>query len=72
VAVELKSYSNVLFISEQIFNYTATVITLNANFIDVHEIWSTETKCCILYSLFYNKEVYNLMMADIEAETCSC
>ena len=25
---------------------------------------------CIV--LLYNKKVYNLMMADIEAETCSC
>ena len=54
------------------FGSTATVIILNANFIDVNEITSTKQKHCILYSLLYNKEVYNLMMADIEAETCSC
>jgi len=27
---------------------------------------------CILYNLRFNKKVYNMMMADIEAETCSC
>jgi len=26
----------------------------------------------MLYSLLYNKKVYNLMMADIEPETCRC
>jgi len=29
-------------------------------------------KHCILYSLLYNMKIYNLMMAVIEAETCSC
>jgi len=29
-------------------------------------------KQCILCSLLYNKKVYNLMMAIIQAETCSC
>ena len=28
-------------------------------------------KHCVLYSLPYNKKVYNLIIADIEAETCS-
>jgi hypothetical protein len=45
VAVELKTYS-------EIFNSTATVIILNAHFIDVQEILLTKTKkLCILYSL---------------------
>jgi len=34
----------------------------------VHEISSTRTKTLYTSSL-YNKKVYNLMMADIEAET---
>ena len=29
-------------------------------------------KHCILYSVLYNKKMYNLMMAVIEPETCSC
>jgi len=29
-------------------------------------------KHCILCSSLYNKREYNLMMADMEAETCSC
>ena len=29
-------------------------------------------KLCVLCSLVYNKTEYNLMMADMEAETCSC
>ena len=34
---------------------------------------SRQQKQNIVYcSLLYNKKVYNLMMADIEAETCSC
>jgi hypothetical protein len=38
----------------------------------VKEISLTKTKeHFILYSLLYNKKVYNLMMVDIEAETCS-
>jgi hypothetical protein len=50
-----------------------TVIILNANFIDVKEISLTKTKKkCVLYSFLYNKKVYNLIMADIEAETCRC
>jgi len=31
-----------------------------------------KTKHCITYSLPYNKKVFNLMMAYIKAETCSC
>jgi len=45
---------------------------LNDLIIDVNEIKLTKTKRCILYSLLYNKKVYSLMMAIIEAETCSC
>jgi len=53
--------------------YRPYYIILNTKFIDVHEISLTKTKKqCILYTLLYNKEVYNLMMADIEGETCSC
>jgi len=58
---------------EYLFNTTATVIILNAKFIDVNEISSTKIQThCIMYSLFYNKKVYNLLMADIQAETCCC
>ena len=48
-----------------------TLIILNADFIDVHEIWLTKT---FVYCLvcFKNKRIYNLMMADIAAETCRC
>ena len=49
---------------DELFNYTATVTILNENFIAVHKISSTKTKA--MYT------VQNLMMADIEAETCSC
>ena len=52
-------------------NSPTTVIILNGNFTDVHEI-STKTKRFMLYSFPYNKKVYNLMMAYIKAETCSC
>ena len=48
------------------------MIILNGNFTDVHEISLTKTKHCILYSLPYNNKVFNLMMAYIKAETCSC
>ena len=51
---------------------STTVIVLNGNFTDVHEIVLTKTKHCILYSLPYNKKVFNLMIAYIKAETCSC
>jgi len=48
------------------------VIILNGNFVDVHEILWTQSKHFILYSLTYNKKMFNLMMAYIKAETCSC
>ena len=45
----------------------------NANFIGMNEISSTKTKKnSVLYNFLCNKEVYNLMMTDMEAETCSC
>jgi hypothetical protein len=42
----------------------------NIQCIDVNN--NSHTVYCILYGLPYNKKEYNLMMADIEAETCSC
>jgi len=54
-----------------IFNSPTTVIMLNVNFTDVHGISWTKTKHCMLYSLPYDKKVFNLMMAYIKVETCS-
>jgi len=55
-----------------VFNSPTTVVILNWNFTDVHEISLTKTKHCMLYSLPYNKKVFNLMMAYRKTETCSC
>jgi len=38
----------------------------------VNEISSSITGTGHTVYLLYNKQEYNLMMADIEAETCSC
>ena len=62
----------VSFTLEKLFNSIPNVIILNVNFTEVNEISSTKTKHFILQSLLYNKKVYNLTMADIEAETRSC
>jgi hypothetical protein len=35
-------------------------------------VFVDNNKNIVLYSLLYNKKVYNLMMVDKEAETCSC
>jgi len=53
------------------FNSTATVVILNANFIDVHEISLRKTNN-IVYCMvcFKNERMYNLMMADTAAEIC--
>jgi len=60
-------------------SYYKTNYTIYNVFVFVDEISFTSIKFAfkiisssILYSLLYNKKVYNLMMADIEVKTCSC
>ena len=38
----------------------------------MNEISSTKQNHFIFYGLLYNNKEYILMMADVEAETCSC
>jgi len=58
-------------IIRQSIQYT-TVILLNGNFTIVHKSSLTKTKHCILYTLPYNKKVFNLMIAYIKVETYIC
>jgi hypothetical protein len=61
-------YTVYIFYFRIVFNSTATVVILEADFIDIHEISLTKN---IVYCIvcFKNERIYNLMMADIAAET---
>jgi len=55
-------------------NTTCNVIILNGNFYRCARdlVGQKKQKHFILYRLPYNKKVFNLMMVNIKAETCSC
>ena len=56
----------------KIYNVLFLLTRSGSHFTNVNQISSTNTKHCIFCSFLCNKKVYELVMADIEAETCSC